>query len=300
MAASMLRLSIALTIVLQVECAKKDCTATAEYPDGTVIERECIVEGDKGARGRDKPRKAKGISEEMAWLKDTRWLWNEWREVIFRADGSFLAPAENCERSGNPKCTWSADEDRIYVRYACRAARALRLASHAFTRVARSCLAVRDRGGIARAQLWRRRPAHAHGHAGPADDLGLARLGRRRRQRAARRLAQASRGLSLLLPALSGWRCISPAACSSRACRKSRYTHATRSNKRNSMNDVGKRRLIRERHDCQCDQRIIPGVTLGRAVRGARRGASMPRVYTTVSTPRVRGGEVAGRGPWAG
>ena len=39
-----------------------------------------------------------GISEEYRWLKDTRWNWNNWREVIFRADGSFLAPAENCER----------------------------------------------------------------------------------------------------------------------------------------------------------------------------------------------------------
>ena len=36
-------------------------------------------------------------------------------QVIFRADGSFLAPAENCERAGNPKCKWSADDDRVFV-----------------------------------------------------------------------------------------------------------------------------------------------------------------------------------------
>ena len=38
-------------------------------------------------------------------------------QVIFRADGSFLAPAENCERPGNPKCKWSADDDKIYVSF---------------------------------------------------------------------------------------------------------------------------------------------------------------------------------------
>merc|ERR1719240_1058140 len=97
--------------------AAKDCTATAEYPDGSVVERECIIEGEGGSsKKRDRP-KSKGVTDEMSWLKDTRWLWNEWREVIFRADGSFLAPAENCERPGNPKCTWSADDDKVYVHF---------------------------------------------------------------------------------------------------------------------------------------------------------------------------------------
>merc|ERR1719240_1421663 len=95
--------------------AAKDCTATAEYPDGSVVERECIIEGEGGSsKKRDRP-KSKGVSAEMSWLKDTRWLWNEWREVIFRSDGSFLAPAENCERPGNPKCRWSSDDDRVFV-----------------------------------------------------------------------------------------------------------------------------------------------------------------------------------------
>ena len=37
--------------------------------------------------------------------------------MIFRADGSFLAPAENCERQGNPNCKWSADDEHIYVTF---------------------------------------------------------------------------------------------------------------------------------------------------------------------------------------
>ena len=56
--------------------------------------------------------------DEMAWLKGTRWNWNNWREVVFLEDGSFLAPAENCERQGNPQCTWSTSDDRIIVSYA--------------------------------------------------------------------------------------------------------------------------------------------------------------------------------------
>ena len=60
---------------------------------------------------------AGGVSKEFKWLKDTRWHWNNWRDVIFRADGSFLAPAEGCEREGNPKCRWSADDDNIYVTF---------------------------------------------------------------------------------------------------------------------------------------------------------------------------------------
>lgn len=40
--------------------------------------RECIVEGEGKER---KAKVAKGIGAEMSWMKDTRWLWNEWREV---------------------------------------------------------------------------------------------------------------------------------------------------------------------------------------------------------------------------
>lgn len=70
--------------------------------------------------GEGKAKRASAASvgitdDEMAWLKNTRWLWNNWREVIFKGDGTFLAPAENCEREGNPKCRWSAADDRISV-----------------------------------------------------------------------------------------------------------------------------------------------------------------------------------------
>ena len=49
-------------------------------------------------------------------MKDTRWHWNNWRDVIFRADGSFLAPAEGCEREGNPDCRWSSDDEKVHAR----------------------------------------------------------------------------------------------------------------------------------------------------------------------------------------
>lgn len=57
------------------------------------------------------------VAPEFNFLKDTRWHWNNWRDVIFKSDGSFLAPAEGCEREGNPKCRWSSDQDRIYVNF---------------------------------------------------------------------------------------------------------------------------------------------------------------------------------------
>jgi len=78
------------------------------------------VEGEGRAKKSSRPSSRGGISDEFSWLKDTRWNWNNWREVIFRSDGSFLAPAENCENTGNPNCRWSADEDRITIKCARR------------------------------------------------------------------------------------------------------------------------------------------------------------------------------------
>ena len=78
---------------------------------------ECIIEGEgKAAKTSAKKADRSKISDEMKWLKDTRWNWNNWREVIFRADGSFLAPAESCERQGNPQCRWWSDDDNVYVK----------------------------------------------------------------------------------------------------------------------------------------------------------------------------------------
>lgn len=65
--------------------------------------------------GETKRRKSRGDSSDFDWLKGTRWLWNNWREVVFLENGSFLAPAENCERDGNPKCRWSIAGDQILV-----------------------------------------------------------------------------------------------------------------------------------------------------------------------------------------
>ena len=56
---------------------------------------------------------AERIGKQFAVLKDTRWHWNNWRDVVLRADGSFLAPAENCERDGNPKCRFFIFNSRL-------------------------------------------------------------------------------------------------------------------------------------------------------------------------------------------
>ena len=61
---------------------------------------------------------AERIGKQFAVLKDTRWHWNNWRDVVLRADGSFLAPAENCERDGNPKCKWYTSGQQIFIKYA--------------------------------------------------------------------------------------------------------------------------------------------------------------------------------------
>ena len=73
-------------------------------------------EGGKSSKGGGGGR-SKKVSSEFDWLKDTRWNWNNWREVIFRASGAFLAPAENCEREGNPACRWYTDDDTIKVEF---------------------------------------------------------------------------------------------------------------------------------------------------------------------------------------
>lgn len=96
---------------------ERDCSARSTWPDGTEIERDCIVEGESGKRGAASSGAGRkdSISSEFGWMKDTRWNWNDWRDVVFLKDGSFLAPAEGCEREGSPKCRWSSDEDRIFV-----------------------------------------------------------------------------------------------------------------------------------------------------------------------------------------
>jgi hypothetical protein len=61
----------------------------------------------------DTPAEVDGKTEEVPtvhpnfeFMKGSRWLWNNWREVEFTTDGSFVAPAENCDVKGNAACKW--------------------------------------------------------------------------------------------------------------------------------------------------------------------------------------------------
>ena len=86
----------------------------SSHPPSSPRSRECIVEGEGRSGRRSSGREAIGAS--FGWLKDTRWNWNRWRDVIFRADGSFLAPAEGCEAEGNPACRWYTSQDDVIVK----------------------------------------------------------------------------------------------------------------------------------------------------------------------------------------
>jgi len=104
---------LALLLVEQSDAAARSskrsggCHVTSVWPDGTELVRECIVEGE----GRHSSQM------DFRFLKNTRWLWNDWREVIFTADGDFLAPAEGCEEQGNPRCKWYSEGGYVYVNF---------------------------------------------------------------------------------------------------------------------------------------------------------------------------------------
>ena len=53
-------------------------------------------------------------SEDFAWLKGTKWNWNNWREVEFQPDGRFKAPTQDCEAG---QCRWSSNEDTVFVQW---------------------------------------------------------------------------------------------------------------------------------------------------------------------------------------
>ncbi|KAL3923116.1 MAG: hypothetical protein SGPRY_004325 [Prymnesium sp.] len=126
-------------LLLQAQSISASCSASAKYADGTELKRECIVEGE----GRTKPSAgARSIDEEWAWLKNTRWNWNNWRDVLLKSDGSFIAPAEGCENAGNPNCRWSTDEDRLYVHFGGAGRHTLTVASDQ-----QSMFGARDRDG---------------------------------------------------------------------------------------------------------------------------------------------------------
>lgn len=117
MRAISLAVHVALATAASGAKPRAGCTARASWPDGREEERECIVEGVDQPKPSRASSSKPDVSSEFSWLKDTRWLWNNWREVVFRSDGTFLAPAENCEREGNPACRWHSDDDRIYVSF---------------------------------------------------------------------------------------------------------------------------------------------------------------------------------------
>eukprot|EP00036_Acanthoecidae_sp_10tr_P011017 CAMPEP_0182920654 /NCGR_PEP_ID=MMETSP0105_2-20130417/3628_1 /TAXON_ID=81532 ORGANISM="Acanthoeca-like sp., Strain 10tr" /NCGR_SAMPLE_ID=MMETSP0105_2 /ASSEMBLY_ACC=CAM_ASM_000205 /LENGTH=160 /DNA_ID=CAMNT_0025058089 /DNA_START=221 /DNA_END=703 /DNA_ORIENTATION=- len=110
--------------------AAEDCAATAVAADGSTSPRAC-AEVDPHDTFRGKPTKgtpggsagagggAQGpaVHPNFEHMKGSRWLWNNWREVEFTADGYFVAPAENCDNPGNAACTWSATEDHIIVNF---------------------------------------------------------------------------------------------------------------------------------------------------------------------------------------
>ena len=50
--------------------------------------------------------------ESTEWIVDTVWHWNNWREVVFHAGGSFYAPTPDCE-SG--ECFWAGRKGKIYI-----------------------------------------------------------------------------------------------------------------------------------------------------------------------------------------
>jgi len=92
------------------------CTAKAVWPDGREEARTCVVEGGEATQSAS-PTGVGSIGDSFAWLKETRWNWNNWRDVIFSADGSFLAPAEGCEQQGNPECRWGTTDDDIIIKF---------------------------------------------------------------------------------------------------------------------------------------------------------------------------------------
>ena len=112
---------LALLLVEQGDAAKRrpaksaGCTVTSVWPDGTTLDRECLVQGDNS---RQQSSSGSGtISDEFRWLRNTRWNWNDWRDVVFGVNGDFLAPAEGCEQEGNRRCTWYTEDETIFVSF---------------------------------------------------------------------------------------------------------------------------------------------------------------------------------------
>lgn len=68
----------------------------------------------RSSRGGVQHRVPKGIDDKFGWMKGTEWMWNNWREVKFEADGTFDAPTDSCAQR---QCKWSADKEKVYIRW---------------------------------------------------------------------------------------------------------------------------------------------------------------------------------------
>ena len=49
------------------------------------------------------------------WMKGTTWHWNNWRDVVFEADGAFQAPTPECESGG--RCTWTCRGNEVRIEW---------------------------------------------------------------------------------------------------------------------------------------------------------------------------------------
>lgn len=54
------------------------------------------------------------IHANFAWMKETTWLWNEWRDVTFKETGLFEAPTQDCEEG---RCKWSASDSQVFLQW---------------------------------------------------------------------------------------------------------------------------------------------------------------------------------------
>eukprot|EP00037_Helgoeca_nana_P011222 m.100594 g.100594 ORF g.100594 m.100594 type:complete len:159 (+) comp20686_c2_seq1:229-705(+) len=115
----------ALLLVCQLgHGASDDCSVVSVSRDGTRTSRGCAeVDVHDALRGFS-TKKVDGKTEEVPtvhpnfeFMKGSRWLWNNWREVEFTTDGSFVAPAENCDVKGNAACKWSATDEAVIVHF---------------------------------------------------------------------------------------------------------------------------------------------------------------------------------------
>jgi DnaJ-class molecular chaperone len=59
---------------------------------------------------------SRATADDAAWLQGTTWHWNNWRDVVFHADGEFTAPTPECENGGE-QCTWTATSSEVRINW---------------------------------------------------------------------------------------------------------------------------------------------------------------------------------------